>query len=151
MDILIVMCMGILVGRLFRSGRIKKVNELLSLACTFVLIFAMGGTLGQRKFCPGISFPGRRQLPLFAFPTFFSIVFVYILTRNFMGRKKYETRGKKRKMIILFTFISLLGGLAYGIFGFHIPAVSLILKNTDGVLYALMFLSASALGCTGGF
>ena len=24
-------------------------------------------------------------------------------------------------MIILFTFISLLGGLAYGIFGFHIP------------------------------
>ena len=36
-------------------------------------------------------------------------------------------------MIILFTFISLLGGLAYGIFGFHIPAVSLILKNTDGV------------------
>lgn len=54
-------------------------------------------------------------------------------------------------MIILFTFISLLGGLAYGIFGFHIPAVSLILKNTDGVLYALMFLSASALGCTGGF
>ena len=49
MDILIVMCMGILVGRLFRSGRIKKVNELLSLACTFVLIFAMGGTLGQRE------------------------------------------------------------------------------------------------------
>ena len=41
--------MGILVGRLFRSGRIKKVNELLSLACTFVLIFAMGGTLGQRE------------------------------------------------------------------------------------------------------
>ena len=55
MDILIVMCMGILVGRLFRSGRIKKVNELLS------------------------------------------IVFVYILTRNFMGRKKHETRGKKEK------------------------------------------------------
>ena len=49
-------------------------------------------------------------------------------------------------MIILFTFISLLGGLAYGIFGFHIPAVSLILKNTDGVLYALMFFVGISIG-----
>ena len=98
MDILIVMCMGILVGRLFRSGRIKKVNELLSLACTFVLIFAMGGTLGQREnFVREFLSLGRRQLPLFCLSHLFSIVFVYILTRNFMGRKKYETRGKKEK------------------------------------------------------
>ena len=97
-DILIVMCMGILVGRLFRSGRIKKVNELLSLACTFVLIFAMGGTLGQREnFVREFLSLGGASFLFFAFPTFFSIVFVYILTRNFMGRKKYETRGKKEK------------------------------------------------------
>ncbi len=98
MDILIVMCMGILVGRLFRSGRIKKVNELLSLACTFVLIFAMGGTLGQREnFVREFLSLGGASFLFFSFPTFFSIVFVYILTRNFMGRKKHETRGKKEK------------------------------------------------------
>ena len=86
--------MGILVGRLFRSGRIKKVNELLSLACTFVL----GGTLGQREnFVREFLSLGGASFLFFAFPTFFSIVFVYILTRNFMGRKKYETRGKKEK------------------------------------------------------
>ncbi len=49
-------------------------------------------------------------------------------------------------MIILFTMISLLAGLAYGIFGFDVPAVSLILQNTDGVLYALMFFVGISIG-----
>ena len=41
MDILIVMCIGILVGRLPLLRRMKKKNEGLSLLCTFLLIFAM--------------------------------------------------------------------------------------------------------------
>ena len=49
-------------------------------------------------------------------------------------------------MIILFTIISLAAGLAYGILGFDYPAVSLILKNTDGVLYALMFFVGISIG-----
>ena len=96
MDILIVMCVGILVGRLFRSGRIKKVNELLSLACTFILIFAMGGTLGQREnFVREFLSLGGASFLFFALPTFFSIVFVYILTRHFMGRRKNEINGER--------------------------------------------------------
>ncbi len=98
MDILIVMCVGILVGRLFRSGRIKKVNELLSLLCTFILIFAMGGTLGQREnFIREFLSLGGASFLFFAFPTFFSIVFVYILTRHFMGRKKDKSSGRDKE------------------------------------------------------
>ena len=42
MDILIVMCIGILVGRVSILRRAKKKNEYLSLFCTFILIFSMG-------------------------------------------------------------------------------------------------------------
>lgn len=41
MDILIVMCIGILVGRVSILRRAKKKNEYLSLFCTFILIFSM--------------------------------------------------------------------------------------------------------------
>ena len=46
MDILIVMCIGILVGRVSILRRAKKKNEYLSLFCTFILIFSMGVMLG---------------------------------------------------------------------------------------------------------
>ena len=49
MDILIVMCIGILVGRLPLLRRMKKKNEGLSLLCTFLLIFAMGVMLGEKE------------------------------------------------------------------------------------------------------
>ena len=42
MDILIVMCIGILVGRVSILRRAKKKNEYLSLFCTFILIFSIG-------------------------------------------------------------------------------------------------------------
>lgn len=42
MDILIVMCIGILVGRVSILRRAKKKNEYLSLFCTFILIFFYG-------------------------------------------------------------------------------------------------------------
>ena len=41
MDILIVMCIGILVGRVSILRRAKKKNEYLSLFCTFILIFSL--------------------------------------------------------------------------------------------------------------
>ena len=48
MDILIVMCIGILVGRVSILRRAKKKNEYLSLFCTFILIFSMGVMLGKK-------------------------------------------------------------------------------------------------------
>lgn len=49
MDILIVMCIGILVGRVSILRRAKKKNEYLSLFCTFILIFSMGVMLGKKE------------------------------------------------------------------------------------------------------
>ena len=89
MDILIAMCVGILAGRFFISGRVKRANERLSLLCTFVLIFAMGGKLGQQEnFLKEFLALGGYSFLFFAIPTIFSIGFVYILTTRFMDRKK---------------------------------------------------------------
>ena len=49
MDILIVMCIGILVGRLPLLRRMKKKNEGLSLLCTFILTVAIGVLLGETQ------------------------------------------------------------------------------------------------------
>ena len=47
MDILLVMCIGVLVGKFLIPGKAKTANEYLSLLCTFLLIFSMGVTLGS--------------------------------------------------------------------------------------------------------
>ena len=46
MDILLVMCLGILVGRFLFPQKAKRWNEGASLLCTLVLIFSMGAMLG---------------------------------------------------------------------------------------------------------
>ena len=48
MDILIIMCLGILVGNRIFPKEKKKLNEYLQLSCTLLLIFSMGVMLGQR-------------------------------------------------------------------------------------------------------
>lgn len=54
-------------------------------------------------------------------------------------------------MIILFTFISLLGGLAYGIFGFHIPGCFPDLKEYGRSFVCPDVFCRSSLGGIGGF
>ena len=49
MDILIAMCVGILAGRFFISGRVKRANERLSLLCTFVLILQWAASWDSRR------------------------------------------------------------------------------------------------------
>lgn len=89
MDILIVMCMGILIGRLTCLRRLKKKNEYLSLLCTFVLIFSMGAMLGEREnFFEELSSFGIKSFLFFFIPTMLSILLVYCLTRRFMKQDK---------------------------------------------------------------
>ena len=83
MDILIVMCIGILVGRLPLLRRMKKKNEGLSLLCTFLLIFAMGVMLGEKE--------------NFLLPTGFSIILVYYLTKVFMKKEKNSEEREEAK------------------------------------------------------
>ena len=49
-------------------------------------------------------------------------------------------------MIVLCTAISLAAGLLYGILGMENPLFSFLLKNTDGVLYVLMFSVGVSIG-----
>ncbi len=87
MDILIVMCLGILVGHFFIPNRIKKGIELISLACTFLLIFSMGARLGRdENFINDLSSLGLSSLLFCLIPTVLSILIVYVLTKKFMKR-----------------------------------------------------------------
>lgn len=88
MDVLIVMCFGILAGRFLVPNRAKKGNELISLACTFLLILSMGATLGKdQNFISNLSSLGLSSLLFFFIPTVLSILIVYVLTKKFMEKR----------------------------------------------------------------
>ncbi len=85
MDTIIVMCIGILIGKLITSKKIKKANEIISLTCTFLLIFSMGIMLGNKEnFLQELSSLGWYSFLLFIIPTALSIIIVYVLTQCFM-------------------------------------------------------------------
>ena len=97
-DILIVMCIGILVGRLPLLRRMKKKNEGLSLLCTFLLIFAMGVMLGEKEnFFEELSSLGFTSFLFFLLPTGFSIILVYYLTKVFMKKEKNSEEREEAK------------------------------------------------------
>ncbi len=87
MDILLVMCIGILVGRSALVRRLKKKNEYVSLGCTLILIFSMGVMLGKKdNFFAELSSLGVTSFLFFLIPTVLSIILVYCLTKRFMKR-----------------------------------------------------------------
>lgn len=95
MDILIVMCIGILVGRFLFPNRLKKANELISISCTFILILSMGIMLGQNKdLMSNLSTLGFSSALYFLIPTIFSIILVYILTNKFLVNKDRKDLNK---------------------------------------------------------
>ena len=88
MDVLIIMCLGILAGRFLVPNRAKKENEFISLACTFLLILSMGATLGKdQNFMSNLSSLGLSSLLFFFIPTVLSILIVYVLTKKFMEKR----------------------------------------------------------------
>lgn len=98
MDILIVMCIGILAGRLALLRRVRKQNEAVSLACTFILIFSMGVMLGEKEnFFEELSSLGITSFLFFFIPTLLSVILVYLLTQAFMKKdsKISEKRSEK--------------------------------------------------------
>ena len=88
MDVLIVMCLGIIAGRFIITNSAKKWSELMSLICTFILILSMGIKLGKNEnFLSDLSTLGLSSLLFFLIPTVLSIVIVFILTKKFMIKK----------------------------------------------------------------
>ena len=96
MDILVIMCLGILVGRFLMIKKLRTANEYLSLLCTFLLIFSMGVMLGQKEnFLREITSLGITSFLFFLFPTVFSVLIVYFLTRKFLCKKEEPKEEEK--------------------------------------------------------
>ena len=90
MDILLVMCVGVLIGNRFFPEKYKRFNAKLQVVCTVLLIFCMGVTLGSREnFLQEL---GSLGLTSFLIPAGFSLILVYGLTRKFM-----TSRSEKHK------------------------------------------------------
>lgn len=88
MDVLMIMGLGVLAGRFLIPNRTKRGNEIISLTCTFLLIFSMGVTLGRNdNFLKDLSSLGLSSLLFFLVPTVLSILIVFILTKKLMIKK----------------------------------------------------------------
>ncbi len=98
MIILLVMCAGILAGRFLVPGRVKRLNERIALACTLILIFSMGVMLGQKEnFLEELGRLGFSSFLFFLLPTALSIVFVYLLSRRFLEKKRKTEEKEERE------------------------------------------------------
>lgn len=89
MDILIVMCIGIIIGHKLFPLSLKKLNEQLQVACTVLLIFSMGFMLGTREdIIHEFSTLGLHSFIFFLVPTLCSTICVFYLTKRFMTTDK---------------------------------------------------------------
>lgn len=93
MDILVVMCVGVVIGKFIPMGKIYGINGKLQLVCTLLLIFSMGVMLGAKEgFLDQLLSLGLTSFLFFLVPTALSVLFVYYLTKLFMEKrsKKHE-------------------------------------------------------------
>lgn len=93
MDVIIVMCLGVLVGKKIFPRKWKRLNEFLQTICTMLLIFSMGVLLGSRDdFVSEITSLGFRSFLFFLIPSVFSVLAVYPLTRIFLEKKRQKKK-----------------------------------------------------------
>lgn len=91
MGILLIMCMGILIGNRLFPQKWKSLNEKLQVVCTLLLIFSMGVMLGCREnFLEELAQLGWQSLLFCLIPIAFSVLLVYLLTKRFLKPKKKE-------------------------------------------------------------
>ena len=96
MDILLVMCVGILVGAKVFPRKHSKIIERLQTVTTVLLIFSMGVMLGRREnFLQELAQVGWRSFVLCLLPVVGSVALVYVLTRSMAREKAREAAEKK--------------------------------------------------------
>ncbi len=89
MDIIIVMCIGIIIGNFIKYKQTKIINEKIQLLSTILLIFAMGVNIGSKEnFVDELASLGITSFIFFIIPTILSIIVVYFLTKRFMDGQK---------------------------------------------------------------
>lgn len=93
MDVIIVMCAGVLAGKFLFPVKWKRINELLQTVCTLLLIFSMGVLLGSREnFLREITTLGFQSILFFLIPSVFSVIAVYPLTRIFLDKRREKKK-----------------------------------------------------------
>ena len=95
MDVIVIMCIGVLAGKFLLPRTLNRWNQILQVVCTLLLIFSMGVLLGSREnFLEELSTLGIQSVIFFLLPSVGSVLLVYPLTRRFLENKK---TGKGRK------------------------------------------------------
>lgn len=88
-----VMFIGVLIGYFFQPKKYAKALSAVQIACTAVLIFSMGVSLGSREgFFQELSQLGIKSLVFSVIPMIFSVIGVYLLTQRFMRPKNKENK-----------------------------------------------------------
>ena len=96
LEILLVMCAGVLVGAKLFPRKYARINERLQTVTTVLLIFSMGVTLGRREnFLRELGEVGWRSLVLCLLPVIGSVICVYFLTRSMAREKRRQQEEKK--------------------------------------------------------
>ncbi len=89
MRALIIMCIGVIIGRLIFPAVLKKSNEKLQVAVTALLIFTMGITLGGNgSLLQNMASMGFDSLLFCLIPTALSVAIVYLITKNLFPREE---------------------------------------------------------------
>lgn len=89
MDVIIIMCIGVLIGNRFLKPACRPLNEKLQVVCTVLLIFSMGVMLGSREnFLQELASIGIESVIFCIFPILGSVICVYLLTRFLMEDRK---------------------------------------------------------------
>ncbi|MDO4443603.1 MAG: lysine exporter LysO family protein [Slackia sp.] len=161
MEILIVMCVGVLVGATVFPDSLKRANATCTLAATGLLIFSMGAMLGGREgFIEELVSIGSASLAFAVLPILFSVVFVYLLSRAFMAditrrhaedaehaaaRESVDADGGEATMIAI-AVGALVFGVAAGLAPVSLPPVDFLVEHSDWVLFALMFFVGISVG-----
>ena len=92
MLIILVMCIGIAVGKFLIPRKAKNINAKISLLCTLTLIFSMGAMLAAREnFFGELMSLGIKSFLFFLFPTAFSVAVVFFMS----GLMKKKDKNKK--------------------------------------------------------
>ncbi len=93
MDILLVMCVGVLLGAKWFPQALYKCNANLQLICTCLLIFSMGVSLGARpQFFEELSTLGVQSLLFCLLPIAGSVALVYPLSRRFLVSRQSDKK-----------------------------------------------------------
>ena len=97
MLILVVMAAGILIGYRWLPEKLYRLNTLLQLCCTLVLVFCMGALLGRREHLwEELGTLGLDSLLLALIPMALSAAIVFFLTGRRKGRKKPPEKGGRQ-------------------------------------------------------